>query len=51
MKAKRTNLKQKTTCTRIYNDYKCWNSTGYCEYLKKQKKCPAYTEDKNEGNN
>jgi len=49
MKGEIDNTKTKTTCTRIYNDYKCWNNTRCCEYLNDQKKCPAYTEDKSEG--
>ena len=29
-------------CARLYNDYKCWNSTRTCEFLNDQTKCSAY---------
>jgi hypothetical protein len=30
------------TCARLYNDYKCWNDTRCCDYLKDNTKCPAF---------
>ena len=34
--------KEPILCGRIYNEYKCWRSTGCCKYLMEQKKCPSF---------
>jgi hypothetical protein len=33
---------RKILCANIYNDYKCWNNTRCCDYLKDNTKCPAF---------
>lgn len=35
-------IERKRKCARIYNDYKCWNSSGCCEHLNNQEKCSAF---------
>ena len=32
---------RKIVCANMYNDYKCWNNTWCCDYLKDNTKCPA----------
>jgi ribosomal protein L31 len=30
------------TCARIYNDYKCWNTSRCCDFLNNQFRCPIF---------
>lgn len=33
---------RKILCARMYNDYKCWNSTRCCDHLRDNENCPAF---------